>query len=193
MARRAGRARGPGGSCPPAPRPAGPRSGRRPQCVRRVRASAGADSGGPSTSGRAGAGGPWEGLSAEEVALEARRKYISLQSPARANITYAVALQDFVDFGITTYTDGRSQAQLREELVRAEERLPLPASAGSADLLGQSSTLGDVELQLVWLTLERSPKRVRRWSLFPAVDAEFVAHWNGLVRGMGRAVLILLG
>ena len=30
--------------------------------------------------------------------------------------------------------------------------------------------------------LERSPKRVRRWSLFPAVDAEFVAHWAGFVQ-----------
>ena len=176
--RRAGRARGPGGSCPAGAAP----GARRAQCVRHVRASAGADSGDPSTSGRAGPGGPWEGLGAEEVALEARRKYISLQSPARAGCTYSDALQDFVDFGITTYTDGRSQAQLREELVRAEERLPLPASAGSADLLGQSSNLGDVELQLVWLTLERSPKRVRRWSLFPAVDAEFVAHWAGFVQ-----------
>lgn len=142
-------------------------------------------------SSRAGAGG-WE----------IRARFVALQEPARAGVTYTCAAEAFVASAVDAYACGCSGGGLRKELEGAAAELPLrgPRPPGGAD-----PGNGLTELLLVWLALEHAQRfrRIRRWAPVlggqggdegeegsAAVDAEFRRAWDPFVRRIVEAYFI---
>ena len=129
----------------------------------------GAAGGRGGASSRAGAG-----------AREIRARFVALQEPARAGVTYARAAEAFVASAVDAYECGCSGSGLKKELEGAAVELPLrgPRPPGGADP-GDGLT----ELLLVWLALEHSQsfRRVHRWA--PGLGEQGGAEAGGGGRG----------
>ena len=147
----------------------------------------GAAGGRGGASSRAGAG-----------AREIRARFVALQEPARAGVTYKRAAEAFVASAVDAYACGCSGRGLRMELEGAAEELPLrgPLPPGATDP-GDGLT----ELLIVWLALEHAQRfrRVRRWAPGPggqgvegqgAVDVAFRRDWDPFVRRIVEAYFV---
>jgi len=103
-----------------------------------------------------------------------------MQKPAKHNISFTKALEDFTDKSVLAYECGYSESLVREEMgVRAvpdsgdEERMAERLEAEECVLA----------VALIWITLGMLPKETsRRWSRGKAVEASTQECWEGFVR-----------